>query len=69
MIVALSDGALSINIENSDSNSEFVKELVNDPSNVAFFLHTSGTTSQPKDKQGGATLRQGRAHPSPIQSR
>ena len=45
---ALSDGVLSINIGNSvstDSNSEFVKELVNDPSDVTLFLHTSGTTS------------------------
>ena len=62
VIVALSNGALSINIGNSvstNSNSESVKELVNDPSNVAFFLHTSGTTSRPKDKRGGATVRQG----------
>ena len=69
VIAALSDSASSISIENSDSNSESVKELVNDPSDVAFFLHTSGTTSRPKDKQGGAMVRQGKAHPSPIQSR
>ena len=48
VIAALSDGALSINIGNSvstDSNSKSVKELVNDPSDMALFLHTSGTTS------------------------
>ena len=62
VIVALSNGALSIKIGNSvstNSNSDFVKELVNDPSNVALFLHTSGTISRPKDRQGGATVRQG----------
>ena len=45
---ALSDNTSSISIRNSvsiDSNSESVKELVNDPFNVALFLHTSGTTS------------------------
>ena len=44
----LSDGTSSISIGNSvstDSNSKSIKELVNDPSNVALFLHTSGTTS------------------------
>ena len=69
---ALSDGASSISIRNSvstDSNSESVKELVNDLSDVALFLHTSGTMSRPKDRRGRATVRQGRAHPSPIQSR
>ena len=68
----LSDGTSSISIGNSvstDSNSKSIKELVNDPSNVALFLHTSGTTSRPKDRQGEATVRQGRAHPSPIQLR
>ena len=68
----LSDGTSSISIGNSvstDSNSKSIKELVNDPSNVALFLHTSGTTSRPKDRRGEATVRQGRAHPSPIQSR
>ncbi|KAF3966541.1 hypothetical protein CMV_009376 [Castanea mollissima] len=48
---ALSDGASRISVGNSvstDSNSESVKELVNDPSDVALFLHTSGTTSRPK---------------------
>ena len=52
VITALSDGASSISIGNSvstDSNSESVKELVNDLSDVALFLHTSRTTSQPKD--------------------
>ena len=68
----LLDGTSSISIENSistDSNSKSVKELVNDLSNVALFLHTSGTTSRPKDRRGEATVKQGRAHPSPIQSR
>ena len=72
VIVALSDDASSISIGNSvstNSNSESIKELVNDPSNVALFLHTSGTMSRPKDRRGRATVRQGRAHPSPIQSR
>ena len=72
MTVALSDGASSISIGNSvsiDSNSKSVKELMNDPADVALFLHTSGTMSRPKDRRGGATVRQGRAHPSPIQSR
>ena len=48
MTATLSDGMSSISIGNSvsiDSNSESVKELVNDPFNVALFLHTSGTTS------------------------
>ena len=69
---ALLDNTLSISIRNSisiDSNSESVKELVNDPFDVALFLHTSSTTSQPKDRRGGATIRQGRAHLSLIQSR
>ena len=42
MTATLSDGMSSISIGNSvsiDSNSESVKELVNDPSNVALFLH------------------------------
>ena len=72
MTATLSDGMSSISIGNSvsiDSNSESVKELVNDPSNVALFLHTSDTTSRPKDRRGEAMVRQGRAHPSPIQSR
>ena len=72
MTATLSDGMSSISIENSvstNSNSESIKELVNDPSNVALFLHTSGTTSWPKARQGGATVRQGWAHPSTIQSR
>ena len=62
VIVALSDDASSISIGNSvstNSNSKSVKELVNDLSDVALFLHTSGTTSRPKDKRGGATVRQG----------
>ena len=69
---ALSDNTSSISIRNSvsiDSNSESVKELVNDPFNVALFLHMSGTTSQPKDRRGEATIRQDRAHLSLIQSR
>ena len=59
VIVALSDDASSISIGNSvstNSNSKSVKELVNDLSDVALFLHTSGTTSQPKDKRGGAMV-------------
>nr|POE63754.1 oxalate--coa ligase [Quercus suber] len=47
----------SISIGNSvstDSNFESVKELVNDPSDMALFLHTSGTTRRPK----GAPLTQ-----------
>ena len=57
---ALSDGASSISIGNSvstNSNFESVKELMNDLSDVALFLHTSSTTSQPKDRRGGATVR------------
>lgn len=30
------------------SDSDSVSEIVNDPSDVALFLHTSGTTSRPK---------------------
>ena len=48
MTATLSDGMSSISIGNSvsiDSNSKSVKELVNDPSDMALFLHTSGTTS------------------------
>ena len=48
VIATLSDGMSSISIGNSvsiDSNSKSVKELVNDPSDMALFLHTSGTTS------------------------
>ena len=57
---ALSDGASSISIGNfvsTNSNFESVKELMNDLSDVALFLHTSSTTSQPKDRRGGATVR------------
>ena len=57
---AFSDGASSISIGNSvstNSNSKSVKQLVNDLSDVALFLHTLGTTSQPKDRRGGATVR------------
>ena len=57
---ALSDGASSISIGNSvstNSNSKSVKQLMNDLSDVALFLHTSSTTSQPKDRRGGATVR------------
>ncbi|XP_042503932.1 probable CoA ligase CCL9 [Macadamia integrifolia] len=33
---------------NTDSDLKSVSEIVNDPSDVALFLHTSGTTSRPK---------------------
>ncbi|KAE8732310.1 Oxalate--CoA ligase [Hibiscus syriacus] len=33
---------------NPDSNLDSIHQLVNDPADVALFLHTSGTTSRPK---------------------
>ncbi|XP_057525941.1 oxalate--CoA ligase [Amaranthus tricolor] len=42
-----SDITLSLNQPESDSLNS-VNSLVNDPSDVALFLHTSGTTSRPK---------------------
>lgn len=41
-----SDVILSLSIPLSDC--DLVSEIVNDPSDVALFLHTSGTTSRPK---------------------
>ncbi|CAL0333267.1 unnamed protein product [Lupinus luteus] len=39
---------LNLNQTESDPNSNSITELTNDPSDVALFLHTSGTTSRPK---------------------
>ncbi|OIW06344.1 hypothetical protein TanjilG_14989 [Lupinus angustifolius] len=39
---------LNLNQTESDPNSNSTTELTNDPSDVALFLHTSGTTSRPK---------------------
>ncbi|KAL8170423.1 hypothetical protein V2J09_022227 [Rumex salicifolius] len=47
---ALSDTAsdFTFSLTSSESESDSVTELVNDPEDVALFLHTSGTTSRPK---------------------
>ncbi|KAI4347554.1 hypothetical protein L6164_008359 [Bauhinia variegata] len=42
------DHELSLSLSQSESEANSVAELVNDPSDVALFLHTSGTTSRPK---------------------
>lgn len=42
------DAEVSLSLTQNESKSESAAELVNDPSDVALFLHTSGTTSRPK---------------------
>lgn len=42
------DAELSLSLNRSESPVDSVLKLVNDPSDVALFLHTSGTTSRPK---------------------
>lgn len=39
---------ISVPSPNGDSNHDLVQDFSNDPSDVALFLHTSGTTSRPK---------------------
>lgn len=43
-----SDADLSLSLNQSDSQSDSDPKPINDPSDVALFLHTSGTTSRPK---------------------
>ncbi|KAJ4955216.1 hypothetical protein NE237_011999 [Protea cynaroides] len=38
----------SLPVSNTESSLKSVSEIVNEPSDVALFLHTSGTTSRPK---------------------
>ncbi|KAJ7974185.1 CoA ligase [Quillaja saponaria] len=42
------DSELSLSLAQSDSDANVVSKLVNEPSDFALFLHTSGTTSRPK---------------------
>ncbi|XP_028773232.1 oxalate--CoA ligase [Neltuma alba] len=42
------DAELSLSLTHNQSRSDLAAKLVNDPSDVALFLHTSGTTSRPK---------------------
>ncbi|XP_028773407.1 oxalate--CoA ligase-like [Neltuma alba] len=42
------DAELSLSLTQNQSRSDLAAKLVNDPSDVALFLHTSGTTSRPK---------------------
>lgn len=42
------DGEITLSSSNGNSNPDSVAKLVNDPSDFALFLHTSGTTSRPK---------------------
>ncbi|KAI4351735.1 hypothetical protein L6164_006060 [Bauhinia variegata] len=42
------DHELSLSLSQFESEADSIAELVNDPSDVALFLHTSGTTSRPK---------------------
>ncbi|KAI9084225.1 hypothetical protein K1719_033896 [Acacia pycnantha] len=42
------DAEVSLSLTQNESKSESAAKLVNDPSDVALFLHTSGTTSRPK---------------------
>ncbi|GFZ15342.1 AMP-dependent synthetase and ligase family protein [Actinidia rufa] len=42
------DSDITLSPSQSESNPDSVSKLVNDPSDVALFLHTSGTTSRPK---------------------
>uniref|UniRef100_A0A2P2QKX6 4-coumarate--CoA ligase n=1 Tax=Rhizophora mucronata TaxID=61149 RepID=A0A2P2QKX6_RHIMU len=39
---------ITLSVTDTESKYESVAEIVNDPSDVALFLHTSGTTSRPK---------------------
>ncbi|KAF9617531.1 hypothetical protein IFM89_037343, partial [Coptis chinensis] len=51
IITTFSNGnqiTLSSNHTESKSQSVFIESVVNEPSDVALFLHTSGTTSRPK---------------------
>ncbi|KAH0665751.1 hypothetical protein KY285_026957 [Solanum tuberosum] len=43
-----SDSDVSLSPSSPLSDCDLVSEIVNDPSDVALFLHTSGTTSRPK---------------------
>ncbi|XP_021765116.1 oxalate--CoA ligase-like [Chenopodium quinoa] len=44
-----SDSEISLSFTHPESNPDYsVSSLVNDPSDVSLFLHTSGTTSRPK---------------------
>ncbi|GMY30294.1 oxalate--CoA ligase-like [Fagus crenata] len=47
VFATLTDGESRIALS-TESTPESITELVNDPSDVALFLHTSGTTSRPK---------------------
>ncbi|GKU89322.1 hypothetical protein SLEP1_g3475 [Rubroshorea leprosula] len=42
------DSELALSLTHSASGTNLVGEITNDPSDVALFLHTSGTTSRPK---------------------
>lgn len=42
------DSELTLSLAHSESDTNAVSKLTNDPSDVALFLHTSGTTSRPK---------------------
>ncbi|KAK7343688.1 hypothetical protein VNO77_12629 [Canavalia gladiata] len=42
------DAELSLSLKQTDSAIDSLSQLTNDPSDVALFLHTSGTTSRPK---------------------
>ncbi|CAN1264767.1 Oxalate--CoA ligase [Linum perenne] len=42
------DSELVLSLSSSESEDKSPTQLVNDPSDVALFLHTSGTTSRPK---------------------
>ncbi|CAK7337289.1 unnamed protein product [Dovyalis caffra] len=42
------DSELSISLSQTESGPNSITQLINDPSDVALFLHTSGTTSRPK---------------------
>lgn len=42
------DSDIALSPPHPDSDSDAVEKLVNDPSDVSLFLHTSGTTSRPK---------------------
>ncbi|KAL9412262.1 hypothetical protein AB3S75_045812 [Citrus x aurantiifolia] len=42
------DSELTLSLAHSESDTNAISKLTNDPSDVALFLHTSGTTSRPK---------------------
>uniref|UniRef100_A0A5B6ZEF0 Oxalate--CoA ligase n=1 Tax=Davidia involucrata TaxID=16924 RepID=A0A5B6ZEF0_DAVIN len=42
------DSEVTLSSSESESSTDAVSKIVNDPSDVALFLHTSGTTSRPK---------------------